>query len=272
MKVNKLVGIFLVVLLVLYFSEVFASQQTNPINENIFPPTILDFNATSEPQTEIKSEPDGLFARVQRFYSNSSGAMCILAFVNGATVPTTIVETFAKGEQIKIKGFDAVSIGMDASSSAASIKFDEETLVTAVVFNNPDKAIPINILNELDLAFSKGEKKLNSSSIPDDHFYLKLPQMTKEVSGNNEVRIKNPNFFNVYVGIRSNYHGKNFKVTGNSKHSIYIPNGTYEIYFVYSNQPDDLYQGDSFEIMNNGIEIQIVQVVDGNYGIKKVSK
>ena len=38
----------------------------------------------------------------------------------------------------------------------------------------------------------------------------------------------------------------------------------------YSSDPEGLYQGDSFTLSNNGVDIQIVKVVNGNYGIRKV--
>ncbi len=49
-----------------------------------------------------------------------------------------------------------------------------------------------------------------------------------------------------------------------------MPNGRYDIYLQYSSDPEGLYQGDSFTLSNNGVEIQIVKVVNGNYGIRKV--
>jgi len=39
---------------------------------------------------------------------------------------------------------------------------------------------------------------------------------------------------------------------------------------VYSSKPDELFQGDSFTLNGNGVEIQIVKVVSGNYSIRQV--
>ncbi len=97
-----------------------------------------------------------------------------------------------------------------------------------------------------------------------------LPNFGIILDGENEVRILNPNTFEVAVGIRSGNHGKDLEVSSNGKASIFIPNGKYEIYFVYSNKPDALFQGDSFTLHDNGVEIQIVKVVGGNYRIKRV--
>lgn len=98
-----------------------------------------------------------------------------------------------------------------------------------------------------------------------------LPRFNKTLNGTHEVRVLNPNNFLVTVGVRSGDSGKDFEVKANgSRESIFVPNGSYDIYFVYSDHPDDLYQGDSFSINGNGVQITITQVVDGNYGIRKV--
>jgi len=85
-----------------------------------------------------------------------------------------------------------------------------------------------------------------------------------------EVRVKNPNNFIVTVGLRSEGKGRDFKVAGNDTEAVIVSNGRYDIFFHYSTDPDGLYQGDSFTLKDNGIEIQIVKVVNGNYGIRKI--
>ena len=97
------------------------------------------------------------------------------------------------------------------------------------------------------------------------------PRHNGELAGSQEVRVKNPNSFKVTVGLRSDGRGKDFTISDNSMNSVFVPNGKYEIYFQYSTDHDGLYQGDSFTLSNNGVEIQIVKVVNGNYGIKKVN-
>jgi hypothetical protein len=90
------------------------------------------------------------------------------------------------------------------------------------------------------------------------------------LAGGMEVRVKNPNKFAVRVGLRSRGSGLDFVVQAGATQSAFVRNGQYDIYFQYSNDAASLYQGDSFTLANNGIEIQIVQVVNGNYGIRKV--
>jgi hypothetical protein len=97
-----------------------------------------------------------------------------------------------------------------------------------------------------------------------------LPLFQKTLKGRNEVRVKNPNDFSVVAGVRKGKTGINLHIPANGTKSVFVPDGNYEIFFVYSNRPDALFQGDSFTLNNNGVEIRIVKVVDGNYGIRQV--
>lgn len=85
-----------------------------------------------------------------------------------------------------------------------------------------------------------------------------------------EVRVKNPNAFKVRVGLRSDGKGRDFIVAPNITESVRVPNGRYDVYFQYSTEPEALYQGDGFTLKDNGVQISIVEVVNGNYGIRKV--
>lgn len=97
-----------------------------------------------------------------------------------------------------------------------------------------------------------------------------LPPFKEELKGSNPVRVRNPNDFAVATGLRSGERGRNFDVPANGVETVYVPDGKYDVYFVYSDKPDALFQGDSFTLNNNGIEIQIVQIVNGNYNIRQV--
>lgn len=97
-----------------------------------------------------------------------------------------------------------------------------------------------------------------------------LPPFQDQLQGSNPVRVRNPNVFEVATGIRTGRKGKDFDVPANGVQTVYVPNGKYEVFFIYSDKPDALFQGDSFTLDGNGIEIQIVKVVNGNYGIRQV--
>jgi hypothetical protein len=110
---------------------------------------------------------------------------------------------------------------------------------------------------------------LVSEEVTEDKKSL-LPTFSVLLQGPNEVRIRNPNDFSVTAGIRSADRGKDVTIPANSTRSGYVPDGQYDIFFVYSDKPDALFQGDPFTLNGNGVEIHIVKVVNGNYGIRQV--
>lgn len=97
-----------------------------------------------------------------------------------------------------------------------------------------------------------------------------LPKHSKELMGSREVRITNPNDFAVLAGIRSGEAGVNLTIPANGQRSAYVSDGRYDIFFVYSSRPEALFQGDTFTLKGNGVEIKIVKVAGGNYGIRQV--
>jgi hypothetical protein len=90
------------------------------------------------------------------------------------------------------------------------------------------------------------------------------------LAGSNPVRVTNPNEFGVQVELRSRGLARAFAVQPNDSTTVHVADGTYDIFFVYSNEEDATYQGDGFTLSHNGVEIRIVKVVDGNYGIRRV--
>jgi hypothetical protein len=94
---------------------------------------------------------------------------------------------------------------------------------------------------------------------------------TVELSGPNEVRVLNPNAFQADVELRCERGTKSFSVAPNGTASANVPNGRFDIFFEYSNEPGARYQGDSFTLTDGGIEIQLVKVVSGNYGVRRVN-
>lgn len=97
-----------------------------------------------------------------------------------------------------------------------------------------------------------------------------LPPYKTELRGHNEVRIVNPNNFKVAAGLRLGKQGIDFEIPAQGRASVDAPDGRYDIYFVYSNKPKSLFQGDSFSLKHNGVEIQIAEVIGGNYAIRQV--
>jgi hypothetical protein len=97
-----------------------------------------------------------------------------------------------------------------------------------------------------------------------------LPSFSEELQGYNEVRIRNPNEYDVCAGLRCGDKGLDFLVDAQGVASVYAPNGRYDIFFTRSSEPYALYQGDSFSLQDNGVEIQLVQVTGGNYDVRRI--
>lgn len=92
----------------------------------------------------------------------------------------------------------------------------------------------------------------------------------RDARGFNEVRVRNPNEYTVTVMLRTGDSGLDFKVPPRSAKSAYVGTGRYDIYFVYSNDPSALYQGDSFTLNETYIELRLIGVSDGNYNVRRV--
>jgi hypothetical protein len=97
-----------------------------------------------------------------------------------------------------------------------------------------------------------------------------LPPFTEPLLGTHIVRVVNPNSTSATAGLRLGDAGVDWVIPANGQASVRVPNGRYDIYFLYADQPDALFQGDSFSLQNNGVEIRLVKVVNGNYGIRRV--
>lgn len=77
------------------------------------------------------------------------------------------------------------------------------------------------------------------------------PPYAGELRGSTQLRLENPNEIVVLVGVRSADQGKDFTVQPQSVFSIWLPNGQYEIYFHYHNEPGIIYQGERFTLRDH---------------------
>jgi len=98
----------------------------------------------------------------------------------------------------------------------------------------------------------------------------RLPRLTNVLSGRHEVRVRNPNAYTVYAGVRDGGAGGNFEVPPNGVASTYMPDGEYDMYFVRSDKPSTLFRGDRIRLHGNGVEITLVAIENGNYAIQEV--
>ena len=175
----------------------------------------------------------------------------------------------------------AVTKSLATDDGCRVAKKDASSPLTLTLTKNPSRLCLAFLLTE-DLSGEKLKLHFGDAAVPVEitspqkersskrRDSALLPAFQHELQGNNPVRIRNPNDFAVVAGIRSKKSGKNLDVPANGIKTVYIPDGTFDIYFVYSDKPGALFQGDSFTLNNSGVEIQIVKVVNGNYGIRQV--
>lgn len=96
------------------------------------------------------------------------------------------------------------------------------------------------------------------------------PELARPLRGSNKIVVKNPNEFFVRAGVRSGRDGTDTVIGAGLSESFQAPNGRFDVYFQYPTDENSVYQGDSFDLQDKGIEIEIVKVVDGNYGVRKL--
>ncbi|MGO9923503.1 MAG: hypothetical protein ACLQIB_53480 [Isosphaeraceae bacterium] len=99
-----------------------------------------------------------------------------------------------------------------------------------------------------------------------------LPKYTRPLPrGINRLTVVNPNDYDARVGLRAGkIMSRNFVVRAHRSVTISIPNGRFNVFFQFSNQPDALFQGDQITVESASVTIKLVAVQDGNYGISQV--
>jgi hypothetical protein len=113
---------------------------------------------------------------------------------------------------------------------------------------------------------------LNSKKLFSFSPLSKLPLLKNELSGKLNSQVNIINTFDSYVAIAIvGENAASYFVAGPSGGIgfRYIPNGNYQMYYVYYNEPEILYQGDNISVYNENITITLEMVASGNYNIRK---
>jgi hypothetical protein len=97
-------------------------------------------------------------------------------------------------------------------------------------------AIPISSPN-----IKKGTKAGAFALVP-------IPVYLTELKGSNEVRVNNPNNFPALVMIRCEEKGIHIEMPARSTTSIYLPNGAFQISFIFANVPNAIMRGDHIHL------------------------
>jgi len=87
---------------------------------------------------------------------------------------------------------------------------------------------------------------------------IRVPPCTTELKGSNEVRIRNPNNFPVLVMIRCEEKGLHLEIPAKSKTLAYLPNGGFQVSYIFANVPNAVMRGDHIHLpVINRINIDI---------------
>jgi SH3-like domain-containing protein len=165
---------------------------------------------------------------------------------------------------VELKGF-GVEDSISAPEPGALYIYQERDKQYRLIAERLAGARPVPTAGVMPAVYTTQQKQPDAGER-----FTSWPAYQGRLDGGNLVRVRNPNDYAVRVGLRSDGRGKDFLVVPGGVETVSVPNGRYDVYFHYSNDPAGLYQGDSFALSNNGVEIRIVKVADGNYGIRKV--
>jgi hypothetical protein len=87
----------------------------------------------------------------------------------------------------------------------------------------------------------------------------------------NTLRIRNPNKYSAAVELKSGDEKHNLNVAANDAGSMELPDGTYEVFFQFSDRPSRRFQGDDVSLRGNVAEITLESVSNGNYGLVELN-
>jgi hypothetical protein len=87
----------------------------------------------------------------------------------------------------------------------------------------------------------------------------------------NTLRIRNPNAYSAQVNLRSGAQNLDLGVTPYGLGTVRLPDGTYQVFFEFSDQPGKTFRGDDVTLRGEVAEIRLVSVVGGNYGLREVN-
>jgi len=96
------------------------------------------------------------------------------------------------------------------------------------------------------------------------------PSTPGSTMGRNTLRIRNPNEYTARINMRSGDQDFTMSVAAHDTGSVRLPDGTYRVFFQFSDRPGRRFQGEDVTLHGNIAEIQLVSVAGGNYELRAV--
>lgn len=99
-----------------------------------------------------------------------------------------------------------------------------------------------------------------------------MPRYTIPLRGDIEFCVVNSSKSAVTVRILSGNAGADLYIAAGARRSVLVPVGLYQLYYIFSDDPSALYQGDDVEIPWNATRVSIqLNTGHGNYSIRRVN-
>ncbi len=141
-----------------------------------------------------------------------------------------------------------------------------------VAFDAPNPKKPIEG-HGLDVAWIHNLNNKDTSAafgeVPGGVANVALGNFLAELAGGNKLSVTNPHPFTVTVLLRSGVKGLDLSVPAKQFKTVFVPDGNYNMFFIFGDRPKELYQGDSFALNGYGVEFRVASGVTNNYRIRK---
>ena len=136
-----------------------------------------------------------------------------------------------------------------------------------------------NHLNRTNLKIETNQKMIDEYNSPPYNFspVSLFPVKERILQGSgarplkSDIALSNPNKFSVAIAITTENEAMYSMVAPEASQTLGVPNGEYDIFFIYSTEPGTLYQGDKITVENQKITLTLKPASEGNYGMRKVN-
>jgi len=115
------------------------------------------------------------------------------------------------------------------------------------VHQQPQVVVPSSSFDNLTQVFATSPD-INTGSKAGSFALVRIPSCKKEIKGSNEVCIRNPNSFAVLVMIRCEEKGIHIEMPSRSKTFVYLPNGSFQVSYVFASVPNAVMRGDHIHL------------------------
>jgi hypothetical protein len=206
-----------------------------------------------------KKTPESIGAATSYFRFFDNGYMTQIDRKTGDN--GTVLNTVNLGNKWEVAGNTLIHTNFSGDESIAY----EGGFINETTIRGKDKNSDLVLVNDEEIINEYNSPAYDFSPMP------LFPARNKLLKGSgSQIAILNPNDFSVAVALMTETTADYFLVLPQEGIGKGIPDGQYDIYFVYSTDPESLYQGDPITVRRQWMTLTLQPVSEGNYGMKKV--